>query len=212
MYIATPYKIVYDTEKFPFKEVVKEMLQVESLEKLHELEHYDVLEREKDQSTKWHRAYYDNFTEKFYPLYVEFVNHLKERFRYEEIIYQKIPTFRAHLVENLGVGEWHRDRTYNHGVTEVNFWLPFTDTYDTNTIWMESKEDLEDFMPYSVKYGEILVFDGANLLHGNKINKTKDTRVSVDFRLVDPSKFVPNTAGSINMKTSFDIGGYFEKV
>ena len=152
MYIPTPYKIVYDTKKFPFKEVVKEMLQVESLEHLHELEHYDVLEREKDQSTKWHRAYYDNFTEKFYPLYVEFVNHLKERFGYEEIIYQKIPTFRAHLVENLGVGEWHRDRTYNHGVTEVNFWLPFTDTYDTNTIWMESKEDLEDFMPYSVKW------------------------------------------------------------
>ena len=211
MYISTPYKIVYDTNKFPFKEVVKEMLQVESLEKLHELEHYDVLEREKDQSTKWHRAYYDNFAEKFYPLYVEFVNHIKERFGYEEIVYQRIPTFRAHLVENLGVGEWHRDRTYNHGVTEVNFWLPFTDTYDTNTIWMESKEDLEDFMPYSVKYGEVLVFDGANLLHGNKINKTRDTRVSVDFRLVDPQKFIHNEGKSINGITSFTVGGYFEK-
>jgi hypothetical protein len=212
MYIPTPYKIVYDTEKFPFKEVIKEMLQVESLEKLHELEHYDVLEREKDQSTKWHRAYYDNFTEKFYPLYVEFVNHLKERFGYEEIIYQKIPTFRVHMVENLGVGEWHRDRTYNHGKTEVNFWLPFTDTYDTNTIWMESKEDLEDFMPYSVKYGEVLVFDGANLMHGNKINKTKDSRASIDFRLVDPAKFVSNDGKSINGITSFTVGGYFEKL
>jgi len=212
MYIPTPYKIVYDTEKFPFKEVIKEILQVESLEKLHELEHYDVLEREKDQSTKWHRAYYDNFTEKFYPLYVEFVNHLKERFGYEEIVYQKIPTFRVHMVENLGVGEWHRDRTYNHGKTEVNFWLPFTDTYDTNTIWMESKEDLEDFMPYSVKYGEVLVFDGANLMHGNKINKTKDSRASIDFRLVDPAKFVSNDDKSINGITSFTVGGYFEKL
>ena len=113
MYISTPYKIVYDTKKFPFKEVVKEMLQVESLEKLHELEHYDVLEREKDQSTKWHRAYYDNFAEKFYPLYVEFVNHIKERFGYEEIVYQRIPTFRAHLVENLGVAFQIQDDLLN---------------------------------------------------------------------------------------------------
>lgn len=212
MYLPTPYKIAYDTTKFPFKDAVKEMLQVESLERLHELEHYDVLEREKDQSTKWHRAYYDNFTEKFYPLYVKFVEHLKERFEYESVIYQKIPTFRAHLVENLGVGEWHRDRTYNHGTMEVNFWLPFTDTYDTNTIWTESKEGAEDFRPYDVKYGEVLVFSGANLLHGNKINKTKDTRVSVDFRLVDPRLFKPNASGSINMNTPFDVGGYFEKM
>jgi hypothetical protein len=212
MYLPTPYKIVYDTEKFPFKEVVKEMLQVDSLERLHELEDYDVLEREKDQSTKWHRAYYDTFSEKFYPLYVKFVDHLKERFEYDSIIYQRIPTFRAHLVDNLAVGEWHRDRYYNHGESEVNFWTPFTNAYDTNTIWTESKEGVEDFMPYDVKYGEVLVFSGANLLHGNKINKTRETRVSVDFRLVDPSKFVNNEGLSVNGITSFTLGGYFEKL
>jgi ectoine hydroxylase-related dioxygenase (phytanoyl-CoA dioxygenase family) len=146
------------------------------------------------------------------PLYINFVKHLASSFNYTELIYQKIPTFRAHLVDNLGVGEWHKDRTYNHGTTEVNFWLPFTDTYDTNTIWVESKEDLGDYSPHNVKYGEILVFSGANLMHGNKINKTTDTRVSVDFRLVEPTKFIPNTEGSINMKTPFDIGGYFEKL
>jgi len=212
MYLPIPYKIQYDTERFPFKKVIKEILQVADLEKLHELENYDVLDREKDQSTKWHRSYYENFEEKFKPLYLEFVNHLKERFNYEEIIYQKIPTFRAQLVENLGVGEWHKDRAYQHGITEVNFWLPFTDTYDTNTIWSESKEDECDYRPYNVKYGEVLVFDGANLTHGNKINKTKDTRVSVDFRLVDPSKFVNNKGLSVNGITSFTLGGYFEKM
>jgi hypothetical protein len=30
--------------------------------------------------------------------------------------------------------------------------------------------------------------------------------------MVDPEKFVPNTAGSINMNAAFDIGGYFEKI
>ena len=59
----------------------------------------------------WHKTYYDNFKDKFYPLYKEFiVDFVKPTFEYDEIIYQKIPTFRVHQVDNLGVGEWHRDR------------------------------------------------------------------------------------------------------
>ena len=173
------------------------------------MKEYDLVTREGDQKTHWHRLYYDNF-EKFSLLYTDFVKHIQTRFGYEEIIYQKIPTFRAHLVGNLGVGEWHKDKTYNHGATEVNFWLPFTDTHDTNTIWLESQEDLEDYRPYDVKYGEILVFSGANLNHGNKINGTDSSRVSIDFRLVDPAKFVPNENKSVNGITSFTLGGYFE--
>jgi ectoine hydroxylase-related dioxygenase (phytanoyl-CoA dioxygenase family) len=77
---------------------------------------------------------------------------------------------------------------------------------------MESKEDKGDYKPYIVNYGEILVFSGANLYHGNKNNDSSQSRVSVDFRLVEPAKFVPNEAGSINMKAKFDVGGYFEKL
>jgi hypothetical protein len=77
---------------------------------------------------------------------------------------------------------------------------------------MESIEDKGDYKAYKVNYGEILVFSGANLIHGNKPNQSLETRVSIDFRLVDPNKFIPNEAGSINMKSKFDIGGYFEKI
>lgn len=218
MYLPTPYKISYDTQKYPFRQIVSQMLEVWEgdtipLEDLHKLEHYDLLVREKDQSTIWHKRYYEKFKTDFLPTYLELVKELKERFGYEEIIYQSIPTFRVQLSEgNLGVGEWHKDRTYNHGTSEVNFWMPFVHTNHYNTIWMESKEDKGDYRPYDVKYGEILVFNGANLYHGNKPNESGETRVSVDFRLVDPNKFVPNEAGSINMKAKFDIGGYFEKI
>lgn len=211
MYLKTPYKLMYDTTKFPFNEIVSKMLEVENLAKVHELKDYPLLSREQDQSTIWHRAYYDKFMNEFYDTYAAFVKHLAGRLGYEEIIYQKIPTFRVHLVGNLGVGEWHRDRDYNHDSNELNFWMPFVDTYGTNTLWTESREGDEDFMPYSVRYGEILVFNGADLLHGNKTNDTEDTRVSVDFRLVDPAKFNPSDKGSINMNTKFDLGGYFEK-
>jgi ectoine hydroxylase-related dioxygenase (phytanoyl-CoA dioxygenase family) len=218
MYLGTPYKITYDTEKYPFRKIVSQMLEVWEgdtipLEDLHKLEHYDLLVREKDQSTIWHKKYYEKYKIDFLPAYLELVKELKERFGYHEIIYQIIPTFRVQLAEgNLGVGEWHKDKTYNHGTTEVNFWMPFVNTNEYNTIWMESKEDGGDYKPYKVNYGEILVFSGANLMHGNKPNQSMETRVSVDFRLVDTNKFIPNSAGSINMKTKFDIGGYFEKL
>lgn len=212
MYLPIPYKIQYDTQRFPFQQIVQEILGVDDLYQLHTLANYELFSREKDQSTEWHASYYQKFESNFYPTYLDLIKHLASQLGYSEIIYQKIPTFRTHLTNNLGVGEWHRDRTYNHGVTEVNFWMPFTDTNEFNTIWMESREGQEDFMPYTVKYGEILVFDGANLLHGNKTNESSTTRVSVDFRLVDPAKFVPTEAGSINMNTSFKLGGYFEKI
>ena len=212
MYLRTPYKISYDTQKFPFREVIERMLESQELEQLHTMKDYQVVTRELDQKTHWHQLYYGKFQQEFQRLYQELVRHLAQKLGYSSVIYQKIPTFRVQLVGNLSVGEWHKDRSYNHGVSEVNFWLPFTDAYDTNTIWCESQEDLGDYTPYRVDYGEILVFDGANLMHGNQINQTPDTRVSVDFRLVDPNKFVENPGTSINGITSFTLGGYFEKM
>lgn len=218
MYLQTPYKISYDTQKYPFRQIVSQMLEVWdgdtiALEDLHTLKHYDLLVREKDQSTIWHKRYYEKYKEQFLPTYLELVKELKERFGYDEIIYQAIPTFRVQLAEgNLGVGEWHKDSTYNHGVTEVNFWMPFVNTNEQNTIWMESKEDKGDYKPYIVNYGEILVFSGANLFHGNKNNDSNQSRVSIDFRLVETNKFVSNEAESINGITKFNVGGYFEKL
>lgn len=217
MYLEIPYKIQYDKNKYDFKSIIEKVL-LENEEKvdlyeLHKIKHYDKLEREGDQKTIWHKKYYDNFFNEIEPLYKELVNEIKEMFGYDEIIYQKIPTFRVHLGNgNLAVGEWHKDRTYNHGTTEVNFWLPFTDTNEENSVWMESKEDKRDFKPYTVNYGEILVFDGANLTHGNKENYSDRTRVSIDFRLVSVDKFKPNQEGSINMNVKFDLGGYFNKL
>ena len=218
MYLPTPYKISYDTQRYPFRQIVSQMLEISEgdiiqLEDLHLLEKYDTFIKGTEQSTKWHKMYYDKFEKEFYPLYFEFIKELKQRFEYDEIIYQKIPTFRIQLVNgNLGVFEWHKDRSYNHGTSEVNFWMPFVNTNEYNTIWLESKENKSDYTPYRVNYGEILVFDGANLQHGNKPNESNETRLSVDFRLVDPNKFIPNQNGSIYMKTKFDIGGYFEKI
>ena len=213
MYLITPYKIQYDNIKFDFKKIILEILGVDSLENLHLLKHYDLLSREKDQSTVWHKMYYESFECKLMSTYIDFIRHIKDRFGYDELIYQKIPTFRVQLGNgNVAVGEWHKDRAYNHSESEVNFWMPFVDTNSFNTIWIESTEDQGDYTPYEVRYGEVLVFNGASLSHGNQKNTSCETRVSVDFRLVDPKKFKPNESESINTKTKFDVGAYFERI
>jgi hypothetical protein len=202
--------INYNTLDFPFKEIIKKIFQVENIESLHNVKHYEVLTREKDQSTDWHRKYYDNF-EDFNILYKKFIkDFIKPYFDNEEIVYQKIPTLRVHLVGNLGVGDFHKDRDYNHGINEINFWLPFVNTFGNNTIWIESSEDSNDFHPVRVNYGQIFEFDGANLTHGNKINDSISSRVSIDFRVLKLKDFKPSDKGSINLGKKFDIGEYFE--
>ena len=219
------HKIKYYTSKYQFRPLIKDILGEKSLENLHEVKKYERYTEPTDQATMWHKTYYDKFQIEFYPLYEKFVRdvvvehfnwsdqvHLGTSRNWDNLIYQKIPTFRVHQVDNLGVGEWHRDRDYNHGVDEINLWLPFTDAYGTNTIWMESEEGKEDFKGYDVSYGEILVFSGPNLLHGNQTNEEKDTRCSIDFRIVHPDDFKTSEKGSVTADVKFKIGGYFEQL
>jgi ectoine hydroxylase-related dioxygenase (phytanoyl-CoA dioxygenase family) len=208
---AHPFVITYDTEKYDFRKIVRTMLGTHDLTQLHKQKNYAVLDREHDQSTHWHRLYYDHFGQ-FSPLYLQLLEeYVMPLFDLKKgtLVYQVIPTFRAQLVGNLSVGEWHKDRAYNHDDAEINFWMPFTDTYDTNTLWLESEEDRGDFKPYPVEYGQILVFRGAVLTHGNEINETPDSRVSVDFRLLKLSDFHPTDKTSINTGSKFSLGGYF---
>ena len=92
---------------------------------------------------------------------------------------------------------------------EDNFYLPFTNAFDTNTIWAESEEDKGDFAPMNCNYGECIQWDGCNLTHGNKINNTGKARVSIDFRVIRLSNYIPSEHSSINTKAKFQIGEYY---
>ena len=142
MEFKQPYIFQYDTEKFPFRGKAENILRTFDLEGLHSYKEYGLLEAAKtDQSTDWHKLFYESFQEKMGDLYVKFLNEVvKPYFSITEgqLVYQKIPTFRVHLENNVGVGEFHRDSDYNHKSYELNLWLPFTDTFETNTIWINS--------------------------------------------------------------------------
>jgi ectoine hydroxylase-related dioxygenase (phytanoyl-CoA dioxygenase family) len=207
-------KINYNLTQFPFKQKLEELFQINELSSLND--DIEVFTREKDQSTNWHKLFYEYArTENFIQLYDKFILEVIRPLYNEQIVYQAIPTFRVCYPNNIAVGEFHKDKHYRNRewtakVKEDNFFLPFTDAFDTNTIWVESEEDKGDFAPMNCNYGECVQWDGCNLTHGNKINSTNKARISIDFRVIKYSNYIPSDAESINTKIKFQIGGYYK--
>ena len=206
-------KTQYDTNKFNFQQTFEELFECDSLDSLNM--DIEVFKRENDQSTPFHKKYYEAIrTSDLEKLYTLFIKEIVRPLYDESIVYQAIPTFRTAFPNNIAVGEWHKDKFYRNGewaaeVKEDNFFLPFTDAFDTNTIWVESEEDKGDYAPMNCKYGELIQWNGSNLMHGNKTNETGKTRVSVDFRVIKLSNYKDSNHGSINTGTKFAIGEYY---
>ena len=215
-------KIAYDTLTYQFLDVIESwfwtdgIMPTSGISDLHFHKSYDLFERQNDQSTIWHRCFYKMIREdeSFNDVYLKFLkDKIKPRFNVE-IVYQNIPTFRVHLPGNISVGEFHKDKHYRdekwaNQVRELNYFLPLTKAYGTNTIWAETEEDLGDYREIRADYGECVEWCATKLTHGNKQNITRNTRVSFDFRVIPKSRYVESEHLTINTKIPFGIGGYY---
>ena len=204
-------KFSYDIYSYGFALLLKRAVESEDLSVLHEeLETFNV---DTDQSSKYHKIFYS--LSENHQFFLNFKRFVKDEIRPlfdEDIIFQRKPTFRIHFKGNLAVGAFHRDRDYNHSVHEVNFFVPLTEAFDSNTVWVESEEGKEDFSPMEASYGEFYMWDGANLSHGNKKNTTGSTRVSFDFRVLPKSKYTTSDKKSVTQGVPFEIGKYYEEL
>ena len=215
-------KINYDVTTYQFLNIVEswflndDILPTGGISNLHIKRTYDLFERENDQSTIWHKCFYRQIRKdsSFNNIYIKFLTEvIKPRFN-EKIVYQKIPTFRVHLPGNVSVGEFHKDRHYRdeewaNKVQELNYFVPLTKAYGTNTVWAETEEDLGDFKEIRANYGECVEWNASKLTHGNKQNVTRVTRVSFDFRVIPKSRYVNSNHLTINTNVPFEIGGYY---
>ena len=145
---------------------------------------------------------------KFYKLYIKLLEHLKNNYFKQDIIAQTRPTLRVHIPNNISVGSYHRDSDYGHPEEEVNLWLPFNDAIKTSTLNLESSPDKGDFMPYDVKYGEILIFD-SRLRHGTEVYKENKSRLSMDFRIIKRQNYKYTKTKSPLNSIKFNLGNYF---
>lgn len=186
--------------------LVKDALGVDDLAKLHETgPTYGLMTRETDQDTTYHKAFYElTNSPEWQEAYRYTVLDVSRSFG-EEVLYQRVPTFRVALPDNLAVGAWHRDRDYGHSRHEVNVWVPLTDASGTQAVHCEAYEGADELLPLPCEVGSAIIFDGANLKHGNVVNKSGTTRVSFDFRLLPKRLYKETDAASINTHLPFRL-------
>lgn len=221
----------YDKNLFPFYEIFSEhcleKFNCPAVENLHKyipepLKPKKILKVGEDQKTYAHSIMYQidpGYQTKleddkkiknrgFINTYERFMFFLEKEVIGESLVYQKLPTLRIHFPNNLSVGEYHRDRDYNHPLEEINIWIPVTKAKGTATIHIESCYDAGDFKPIELQYGQYCIFDSA-LKHGNEVNVEDYTRVSFDFRVIPLSKYKDSKLSSINQKIEFKVGKYY---
>ena len=103
----------------------------------------------------------------------------------KSIIYQFPPTLRIHPPGQAPTIQMHCDSEYScHENGEVNFWIPLTKVFDSNTLWCETLPGHGDFAPFNLMPGEGIRFNGNQCRHFTKANATNCTRVSFDFRII----------------------------
>ncbi len=211
-------KYKYDIKKYDFVGEIETLYKVNDLSEIHnqwsEAIKYDVLDDvSTDQLTVYHKHFYDNSKDSnWYFIYNSFIKEIIQPLIGEDILYQGIPTFRVHQPSNLAVAAFHRDKDYSHSEHEINFYLPLTKAWGNNTIWVESEEGKGDYSSIDTEVGEMWMWNGANLMHGNKINDTGKSRVSVDFRVIPTKKYKDSNRISVTNKTKMIIGEYWNEI
>ncbi|WKN45146.1 hypothetical protein [Tunicatimonas pelagia] len=186
----------YDQEEYNFAEIITDYLEADDLSQLRaslngEKFEANSLYKNMEQSSVYQRLYACLNSEEgkqFYNTYERFVQEVIRPQYDEPILYQKKPTHRILFLDTPGISRFHRDRDYGHNTAEINYFVPQTKAFDTNTVWIESEEGLQDFNPMELEIGQFARFNGASLEHGAVVNATGKSRVSFDFRIIPFSK------------------------
>lgn len=188
--IKTARLLPYDTNKFRFAFILeKTVFKVPKLDLLHE---YWSKQKEKKGLSAL-LSYEDNLflrslmqkqpdDSPFYKLYHSFIRYVVAPEFGGKISYSNHPKMRVHLAGTPSVSAWHKDVDVTKRTDQMNVWLPFTNCYETNSLWIETDYGKKDYCPVNVPYGYALFFDGGYLEHGTVANLTPNTRVSLDFR------------------------------
>lgn len=108
------------------------------------------------------------------------------------------------------MGDRHRDRDYNHPVEKVIIWVSITNACGSNSIWIESSFDKEDYLPVDIDFGNFIIFD-SGLKHGNVVNEEGITRISFDFRVIPKSAYKSPSEASLSYSQGieFKLGDYY---
>ena len=257
LFSSWKYQNQYDLSKINFKEVITDELIKKKLvddlvfskneyklEKLHLCLNSKYKTLDESEQNRISISFYET-SKILNDLYMEFIKNVISKDFNEKIYYQAVPTFRFHFPNQKGYNwndRYHTDIMLGHPPYENNIWVPFTNTYGSNSmrlmplqdsidllnecnndfeIFAEKTQYNEDFMdnlkkcsePLKMRFGEYIIFD-SRCLHCTQYNDTKDTRISMDIRVIQESeikKYSRSYMTTGRKKMPFLPGYYFSK-
>ena len=143
------------------------------------------------------------------------------------VLYQRASILRFHLAWPLVDGEnslpadaklgalalLHADGDYGHPSGEVNYWLPLTQAYGSNSLFAETAPGRADYSPFVLRYGELQQWRGHSNRHYSHRNLTPTTRVSFDFRVIPGSAWrEPGAPGGPHERSGFKRESYYAEL
>lgn len=195
----------------------------DKLENLHESfpNHKKLLKKGTDQSTIFHRAIYSTFDDKnffltdfwksYSELSLEIVEILKNETGYfGEWAIQRYPTIRFQFPENVSVFEFHRDSNYSHPIGEINCFYAINKCINSSALQVEKNLGFEDYVPLNLNPGQYALLNTSIYKHGDFLNVTNKTRISMDLRFIPNSKLT-NENISLTKGIGFNSNSYFIK-
>lgn len=201
----------------------KNINEICTLDYLHEIpfSKTKVLEKGTDQSTFFHKVIYSSFDNENYlnsnfsKKYKEFsflvLDKLKSQTNcYKEWAIQRYPTIRFHFPNNISVFEFHRDSDYSHPIGEINCFFALNECQNSSALQVENNLGFENYKPLNLKSGEFAILNTSIFKHGDIINLTGKTRVSMDFRFI-PVYLLKKGLNSLTTKRDFSTDSYFIK-
>ena len=197
----------YDLVEYPFPSAIAQILSLKRLDLLHQ-KYPRPQTCTGDQDTPIHKAFYHDFS-RLRQLYERFLREWVAPAYAEDLCVQRVPTFRVHYPKAKAIREFHRDSDYNHQVGTVNYWLPLTRAFSTNSVWLEIEPGAEEFRPIEMIPGQVLCFDALRLKHGNHRNDTYMSRVSFDFRVIPLQHHRYINRKSVTKGIPLELGAYY---
>jgi hypothetical protein len=164
-----------------------------------------------DKNPIFNETYHQYIKQYIYPL---FPNETK-------LVIQKTPNIRFSFPDAAAIGcdpndpeniiGLHCDSNFGHNENEMNFIVPITKMFSTNSIFYEPTIDSQkhpiDFENLVLHKNQFLQAYFNKLKHCNRINQTGKTRISFDIRIIPYSKYMENL--DFFKGTKFELGKYY---
>jgi hypothetical protein len=215
--------VSYDTGRYPFRELIAECLGVTTKE-LSALHRDPRAEETKGRRGKmpffqraWQLSRGSEPRAKFEALLHKFIAevaapNMGAGVGTKGVAYQRRATFRV-IPPGPAMGVPHVDAEYHHPPSEVNWWIPVTKVWGTNTLHVESAPGRGDFAPVELEYGQALRFFGNCCHHYTVANATDATRVSFDVRVVPLEHHIGKEwRDALGRECIYRVGAYYRRV